>query len=376
MKQLCKEPYRLFFPIGTLYGFWGVAIWLLYGFGITSAYPGPQHMQLMIGGFLGAFAFGFLTTAVPRFTQSFAARPFELGLIAGPLLIGPLAEIYNPSFFLPTLTISYLGMAFYVGSRWQTSKVRPPDPFVLIGYGLVAAMAGLVLQQIPFTDPRWLFLGRLLFLRAFMLLMIVGVGGQLIPMLLGGMAAGGLVRSDSLWNNRFIYLGFIFLSAFFVEALLSASAGRWMQALIVAAVAFRYWHIVRFPIARTKLAWVLWTSCWFLVTGLLGEALFPSYAVHFLHLTFIGGLALTTLMVATRVVLAHGGFNLILETRLKSLFWIGGFVLFASVTRMSAGFLPAFYEVDISSAALFWLTGLSIWAVVLGRKIFFTQRFG
>jgi uncharacterized protein involved in response to NO len=369
MERLCREPYRLFFPIGIAYGFWGVALWLLYGFKMISVYPGPLHMQMMVGGFLGAFAFGFLTTILPRFTRAAPAQPFELAWIAGPLLIGPLLWGGASRLFLPALTISFLGMTVYAGSRWWRGASRPPDPFILIGHGLIAALAGLILQQIPFADPRWTLLGRLLFLRAFMLLVIVGVGGQLIPMLLGGAPAAGCMRSPRARNNRFLYLGLALLSAFFIEALMWGDLGRVLQAVIVAAVALKHWRIFQLPIARSKLAWILWTSCWFLVTGLAGEALFPRYAVHFLHLSFIGGLALTSMMVATRLVLAHGGFSLMLETRLQSLYWAGGFVLTASVTRLAAGFIPAAYEHHLTYAALLWLMGLSIWAVVVGRKI-------
>src|SRR5215471_8126085 len=63
-----REPYRLFFPLGILFGLAGVAIWPLYSFGLTATYSGRSHALVQTGGFLYAFIAGFLLTAVPRFT--------------------------------------------------------------------------------------------------------------------------------------------------------------------------------------------------------------------------------------------------------------------------------------------------------------------
>src|SRR5262249_57767801 len=63
-----REPYRVFFPLGMLFGLCGVAIWPLYSFGVTATYSGRSHAFVQIFGFLYAFIAGFLLTAVPRFT--------------------------------------------------------------------------------------------------------------------------------------------------------------------------------------------------------------------------------------------------------------------------------------------------------------------
>lgn len=369
MRSLCAEPYRLFFPIGIAHGFWGVSLWLLYGLKIIPTYPGPLHIQLMIGGFLGSFVFGFITTAVPRFTQTFPARPHEILILALPLIIAP---VMNADGALLMLAASYLAAAIFFFGRWSQAQSRPPDPFILIGFGLSAALFGEILMRLA-ADPQWITFGRLLFLRAFMLLTVVGVGSQMIPRLLGAMS-GGCVRSGSIRTNRFLYIGLAFLGGCFIEAFVHPVLGRWVQTAIVGLIAVKHWGVLRLPFSRSKLAWVLWISCWFLLFGLAGESLFPSYSVHFLHLTFIGGFALMTLMVATRVILAHGGFNLILETQLTSLFWVCGFVAVSSVTRVAAGFIPAAYESHLSYAAVLWLTGLAIWTIRLGTKIIYKQK--
>jgi hypothetical protein len=49
--------------------------------------------------------------------------------------------------------------------------------------------------------------------------------------------------------------------------------------------------------------WGLVVSAWFLVVGSWGWALWPAHALDLLHLAFIGGLGLTTLLIETRVSL-------------------------------------------------------------------------
>src|ERR1043165_8588856 len=67
----CAEPLPIFFPLGVLVGISGVSLWPLFFSGLHhSFYPGVMHARLMIEGFLGAFVFGFLGTALPRLTGS------------------------------------------------------------------------------------------------------------------------------------------------------------------------------------------------------------------------------------------------------------------------------------------------------------------
>src|SRR6476646_10948863 len=80
---MTRDPYRLFFPLGILFGLAGVAIWPLYSFGLTATYSGRSHAFVQIYGFLYAFVAGFLLTAVPRFTGTQPpSLPTQLSLAA------------------------------------------------------------------------------------------------------------------------------------------------------------------------------------------------------------------------------------------------------------------------------------------------------
>ncbi len=61
--SLRSEPYRLLFPAGILASVIGVSLWPLLYAGWLAYYSGEAHARLMIQGFVGAFAIGFLSTA-------------------------------------------------------------------------------------------------------------------------------------------------------------------------------------------------------------------------------------------------------------------------------------------------------------------------
>ena len=70
MRVICQEPFRIFFPAGTVLGILGVTLWPVYYLGGGIAYPNVAHARLMIEGLMGSFIFGFLGTAGPRLTST------------------------------------------------------------------------------------------------------------------------------------------------------------------------------------------------------------------------------------------------------------------------------------------------------------------
>ena len=146
--SLCPaEPFRIFFPLGTLVGISGVSLWPLFFSGIHHGfYPGVMHARLMIEGFLGAFIFGFLGTAFPRLTGTPHLSRKELWtvLVLYVATVGvhigerPLAG--DALFLLLLATFTTL-----MGRRFVRRTDLPPPGFVLIGLGFFNALAGTVL---------------------------------------------------------------------------------------------------------------------------------------------------------------------------------------------------------------------------------------
>ena len=85
--QFVKEPYRLFFPLGTLLLLCGILLWVpLIWTG--ESYPVELHRYLMLNGFTGCFIGGFLMTAVPKFSQTESARVLEVATFATITMMG------------------------------------------------------------------------------------------------------------------------------------------------------------------------------------------------------------------------------------------------------------------------------------------------
>jgi uncharacterized protein involved in response to NO len=107
-----------------------------------------------------------------------------------------------------------------------------------------------------------------------------------------------------------------------------------------------------------------------MVIGYIGATFSEVYYIHLMHLFYISGLSLLTLMIATRVTLSHGGHGTQLEIKSKSLKVIIGLFVLAALTRMSAGFIPVLYLSHLFYAASVWIIGMLVWAVVFLPKIF------
>src|SRR5262245_32554288 len=75
VKEIAREPFRIFFPAGVVAGLAGVALWPLLFAGIYAFYPGNIHAHLMVHGFFAGFIFGVLGTGLPRMLS---AKPFRL----------------------------------------------------------------------------------------------------------------------------------------------------------------------------------------------------------------------------------------------------------------------------------------------------------
>src|ERR1700761_308336 len=86
-QMCCEEPFRIFFPLGVLFGISGVSLWPLFFSGLHKFYPGIMHARMMIEGFLGCFVIGFLATAAPRLTGTPHCSRAEMRTLLG-LMIG------------------------------------------------------------------------------------------------------------------------------------------------------------------------------------------------------------------------------------------------------------------------------------------------
>ncbi len=365
-------------------GTWGVGSWLLYGFKVTSIYPGTYHATIMIGGFLFLMAVGFLMTAIPAFTDTNKASSQELGMAIFLSLLLAIAGILNqPIIFHRCLLVEMVFLVFYGVKRVLKRKDDPPPTFIFVGFGILCGLCGMAiicLDDIGTVSGNWSMLGHNLFFQGMMLSLVLGVGSRLLPALMGWeeMPLVQITMSNSpkpkfLTNQMWLLLILMIALglSFFIEAFMNSQIGRTLRALVPTIIAFRFWQLHKLPLEKTWLSRWIWISGWCIVIGLWGYSLFPSYGVHLMHVTFIGGFSLLTLMIATRVTIAHGDEEYDLEGKSRGLKWAGILILAAMVTRVLAPFTMGTYRSHLGYASIMWIFALILWSFVFFKRILF-----
>lgn len=372
------DAYRVFFPIGWLFGLIGTGLWILFLHHFTATYPKEWHADLMTGGFLPLFTAGFLMTAVPRFTGSFGPERGDF-LLTSLLAAGLLGTALLPSRFPFHLCLSLFSVATlaFCWRRIRNRSTYPPPPLVLVLIAFAAqalASASQGLFDLTGSFENFNVLGRIYLYEGFQLMLILGVGIFLVPNLLGRPTCTPPVtigvrdpNAKPLPYWRLVpaplwVVSFLLLASFFIEVWLSAPAAQALRAGVLSLVCFHDWKIHKLPAVRSTMSWGLWISCWLLLIGLWLPVAFPSYDLHARHLAYVGGFGLMILAVATRVTLAHGGHDLTLE-KSSRLFKIAvGLVILAAATRGVARLLPeAAYWSHLLFAAWSWTIGLLLW---------------
>jgi len=94
-----------------------------------------------------------------------------------------------------------------------------------------------------------------------------------------------------------------------------------------------------------------------------------AFRVSLLHLTLIGGSAVITFTVATRVVFEHSGNLEKLEARNWWLLVALGLMLFGMATRISGDFWPKIMASHCIYGAVIWIAGVLLWSSYVLPKI-------
>lgn len=363
-----ENPFRIFFPIAWVMALLGGGLWLFFGAGLVG-YPVFSHPQSMIGGFLIGHVVGFLLTAGPRFTGTrLRLSSIELMVTLIPYLALCLTALLGgrTSFFY-SLTAVLLGLIAVLGYRFSRRTKLPPPQFLFLPVGLLAALLGAVLGAFGVATE----VTRLLVYEAFLLSLVLGVGSRLAPFLLGHSAnqpdAVSATSANPL-HRVLIYLSLFWLSCIF-EVLWSDGAlvARLVRGAVVLSLMILEWKIARRPRSTTKQAMALWLSAWTLGAGLILSAYTP-WRVHAMHIFYIGGMGLLTLMIATRVLLAHGSQRLLLEQTSRTLLPVAMALLLAASARSLGGLLPGAQLLWIYGPALLWIVAVFSWGVVFLRE--------
>lgn len=334
----------------------------------------------MADGLFGGFIFGFLGTAMPRMLSAQPLGPRNVLLLVG------LHLAMAMSFFLGHVAVGdhlflalLLVFILLMGRRAMQRKDSPPPGFSLVGLAFLCVLAGTALavwQHYQEEPPvYWVLLQRLLSYQGFVLLPILGVGPFILPRFFGLQSPHDFPEMrvpTAEWRRKAalaLGVGGTIIGSFFVEA---AGAYRLDNALRFAATLL--YLLLEFPFhraprARSALGASLRIAFGVLVAGFVAVALWPGLRVALLHLTLIGGFAVITFVVATRVVFGHSGNLDRLKRPNRWLLVAVGLMLFAMATRISGDFWPAIMASHYIYGAVIWICGVLLWSFYVLPKV-------
>ena len=369
--RLCvREPYRILFPLGTVFGFLGVAVWPLAALGWAPSPPAQSHPRLMIEGFVGSFLIGFLGTSLPRLLE---IRPLSgnlLLLVSVSLLTGSVLQLLGGQWAGDLLfAFSLLLPLTFFALRFRDWKTSAPPSFILVVLGVLGAVAGAFLQAEKTAGMRMSPLvqqfGALLLFQGLPLLPLLGLSAFFLPRLYSGesektqpaadRSSGERVRSVLLATGA----GLLILTSFLLEA----GGSRLPGGLLRAATAFGYLALT-LPLSpelfgRGTVAAASRLALGLSLLGLLlASFLSPTGS---LHLFFLGGVGLMILAIGARVVYGLSGRSFLLRFRFIPFeFAIGG-LMAALLTRIAADQIPSWRSPLLSVSALLWMAALALW---------------
>lgn len=367
-----SEPYQWFFLSGWIISILGVGIWLFYQLNWLNFYPMSSHANIMVAGFLSSYVFGFLMTAVPKMSQTDSASQVEVYLGLWLVWLQVLVNYFwtdRVSYALASLQFAFI--LTFILRRMVKKQANPPSGFVFVLIGLLVGLSGSVILALPpgLISAEVYHLGKSFLYQAFILNLILGLGSRLIPML--SRVEGAVDIRTSVAESRIYYflLAILLNSAFVIEAFLSPNLGYFLIFAVVSFVAVKKFKVFNKRTMSGNLGSGIRVAVFMMAVGFLLTGLFPQYAIHFLHVTFIGGYSMLTILISTRVVLAHGQYNLTAELMDRHLIWFVFVFLVLALGRAVSGFYPSERQLFHFILFLGWSAGCLIWAKSYLRKL-------
>jgi uncharacterized protein involved in response to NO len=359
MKDIISTPYKVFFFLGTMGLFLGLFVWLITGFN-EELYFGRMHAHYMVGIFLLSFIIGFLMTAIPRMTRSNPATERDLLLQFLPMASAAFWGVleYDEKYFFWSIIASIIILFRFCFVRITRCPRVIPEVFPMVILALLSGLTGAAAHLFEQYE-----IGSRLFYLNFVLLLCVGVGAKLIPMLL---------RLDAKEEHRkeeFWIIGVLLTLACFVEVYLSEGWGNFLRAAMISLVFFRYWQGHVFGENNSGLAWGVRIASTSILMGTIGIWIFPAYRLEAIHILYVSGFGLLTLMVASRVILAHGQHNLQMEVKNWFIRIPIALIVLASATRVSAIFVEDGYQRHLAYAAFTFITACGFWSYFFLPKL-------
>jgi uncharacterized protein involved in response to NO len=324
----------------------------------------------MIQGFVQCYVIGFLLTVVPRFTRTPPVHPLEIGLaLVAVLGFGAAALAGQTALAQIFFLLGMLVLLVATGYRLVKRRADPPEEFLFVAVGLALGfVGGLILLLVSLGvggEPAPGFGLRLVSL-GMVLTLVLGVGGILVPGLLG-IREDVIVPRMSDVGERFgrlglyIILGSVLILAFIAEAAGHEGFGFGLRTAVVTILLLFMWRIYRRPRKQDLPAHVLWISAWGVLLGIWVATLSPLLETAGLHLMLIAGFGVMTMAIATRITVVHSG-GPVSDEQLVLTPQVVAALTLALVTNLVAHIAPVGYVTWLAASGIFWMIGWILWA--------------
>ena len=346
--------------MGAIFAIAGSMLWLFLQMGIINFYPKTAHANLMFFGFLWSFISGFLMTAIPKMTRTKAAHPYEMGFTVLLITLQFFLNLANKTEISMAIFILQIGLLFYFGlSRILKNKKIPFVGFIFLPVGFIQAIIGGVLylaEYEPVRNAPYILYGEALIFN-----LILGLGSRLIPVIsrLPNALSPDVVSKKEIWTKPLLVLVFFNLGIW-LQIFGQTDLGTIFKIMAVSMAAVFQFGIFRKPVVISSVGIGLKISILFMLAGLVLNFSYFNYGLAALHLVYIGGFSLLTIMISFRVIVSHGGQDIAYEVSSRRIAWISYTISSAAVLRFLGMFNYSSVYISasvilLSLAALFWL---------------------
>ncbi|MBT8036624.1 MAG: NnrS family protein [Verrucomicrobiae bacterium] len=374
--HLAAEPYRVFFPLALLAGVAGVILWPLFYWGWLSYYPMFAHGRVMIEGFVGGFAIGFLGTALPKMLS---AQPLKVWQVGSLLSLHAALVSFHMGGDVRTgdglFTVMMIVMVLCLLSRLIKGKTVPPPGMILAGMGIFCGIAGAAWSAFfGFQgDPHvTLFMQRLLY-QAFILLPLLGVGSFIFPMILGTpnhharLSGPHMTRAWKTKAGESALIGCVLIASYWIEVHDQPQSMSWVRATLCGVWITKEsgWLTRKTSSGIMPLSLRAGIVC--LLGGMVATGVMKTPKIALDHTLYIGGFGLITMIVATRVIYGHSGQEEKFQRWIKPLAICSSLILLGMLTRVTADFefMQRFRISHHIYAAGCWVIVSIIWAIAV-----------
>lgn len=377
---LKERPYQILFLLGGCMAFLGTIFWFQFLDNQLKFFPAPNHAATMIGAFLFSFISGFLFTAGPKFTNSHLPSKgqvlFQFAIIA---LAASLSFLGLIKWAFVCQLFAFINLIIFLLMRFIKRRNNPPLNFLFVPVGLLMGIISTLIHlYFYFIDADYFLLNfaQTLFYRGFIYALFLGIGARLFPVLLGHSEMDQInlpIKIANISKSPMLLFTVLFFITSIIFSMLSNRWSNFLLATVTIFIAIKDWKILSLPKRKSCHAYAIYLALWFLILGPLLAFIWPVYEIDFLHLTYIGGYGLLTLVVAMRVIFSHGGHNLEKNENSYIIFGIALLTISASFFRAYSPFADNFWT-SIQISGLVWISMLIIWFFFLSKKIIFIEN--